>query len=199
MKSNLSRREVFYFPQPVAANDAFFFETLWYDDAIEYRINNRITAPELRVIGSEGENLGIMPRDNALALSREKGLDLIEIVPGSNPPVARIMDFDKLRYQKSKEEKKLRQAQKNKDMKQVRITPRAAGNDLQVKAKRVDGFLKDGHKVEINLFLRGREKYNKEWALKKLEEFLLLIQEPHQRTSEPKQGGRGYVVQVIKK
>lgn len=146
-----------------------------------------------------GENVGIMSRDKALALAREKGLDLIEIVRMATPPVVRIMNFDKFRYQRDKEEKKQRQAQKNKDIKHVRITPRAAKNDLQTKARRASEFLKDGYKVEINLFLRGREKYNKEWALKKLEEFLLIIEEPYQRGMEPKQGGRGYVIQITKK
>ena len=84
-------------------------------------------------------------------------------------------------------------------MKRVRITPRAAINDLQIKSRRIDGFLKDGHNVEVGIFLKGREKYNKPWALKKLEDFLTLITETYQKTSEPKQGGRGYIVQISKK
>jgi len=176
-----------------------FWKYLWYDDSIENRINNQITAPEVRVIGEDSESIGIMTRAEALALAKEKGLDLIEIAPMGKPPVVRIMSFDKFRYHREKEEKKQRQAQKNKEMKQVRITPRAALNDFQIKARKVDEFLKEGHRVEINIFLRGREKYNKEWALKKLAEFLTLIQEPHQKMGEPKQGGRGYVIQVMKK
>ncbi len=174
-------------------------ESLWYDVRIDYRINNRITASEVRVVDENAENLGIMSRDEALKLAETKGLDLIEIAPMAKPPVVRVMDFDKFRYQKDKEEKKMRQAQKNKEMKQIRITPRAALNDFQVKAKKTDEFLREGHKVEINLFLRGREKYNKEWALKKFDEFLALIEEPHQRMAPPKPGGRGFVVQIGKK
>jgi translation initiation factor IF-3 len=140
-----------------------------------------------------------MKRDDALALAYGKNLDLIEIAQTANPPVARMMDFDKFRYQKEKELKKQKQSQKNKELKQIRITPRAAMNDLQVKATKTDGFLKEGHKVEINLFLKGREKANKEWALQKLKEFLLLIKEPHQQTMDPKQGGKGFNVQIVKK
>lgn len=140
-----------------------------------------------------------MKRDDALRLAYGKNLDLIEIAPTANPPVARIMDFDKFRYQKEKENKKQRQSQKNKELKQIRITPRAALNDLRVKAAKTDEFLKEGHKVEINLFLKGREKGNKEWALKRLEEFMMLIKEPHLRTMEPKQGGKGFNMQIVKK
>jgi len=140
-----------------------------------------------------------MKRDDALALAYGKNLDLIEIAPTAKPPVARIMDFDKFRYQKEKELKKQKQSQKNSELKQIRITPRAALNDLQIKAAKTDEFLKGGHKVEINLFLKGREKANKEWALKKLHEFLTLIKEPHQNTTEPKQGGRGFNMQITRK
>ncbi len=172
---------------------------MWYNSLIENRINNQIIAPELRVIDEKGENLGIVKREQALFLAREKSLDLIEVSSSANPPVARIMSFDKFRYQKEKEEKKQRQAQKNKELKQVRITPRAALNDLRIKALKAEEFLKEGHKVEINLFLRGREKGNKEWALQKLNEFLSLIKEPYQKTMDPKQGGRGFNVQITKK
>ena len=126
-------------------------------------------------------------------------MDLIEIAPTANPPVARIISFDKFRYQKEKEQKKQSQAQKTKELKQVRITPRAAKNDLQIKARLAEEFLEKGHKVAINLFLRGREKGNKVWNLGKLTEFLALIKVPHQVTAEPKVGGRGMIVQIIKK
>ena len=140
-----------------------------------------------------------MSRDQALQEARNQNLDLIEIASQANPPVAKIIGFDKFRYQQEKEEKKKRLTQKAKDLKQVRITPRAGKNDLLVKIKKVEEFLSEGHKVEINLFLRGREKGNKDWGLKKLEEFLGLITIPHQITLAPKQGGRGYVTQIAKK
>ncbi len=140
-----------------------------------------------------------MKREEALIKAREAGLDLIEIAPGAKPPVAKIMSFDKWRYKQEKEEKKSRLAQKQKELKQVRISPRIAQNDLIIKARLAEKFLSEGHKVEINLQLRGREKANKDWALMKMKEFASMINVPYQTTMEPRQGGRGYVMQITKK
>jgi translation initiation factor IF-3 len=140
-----------------------------------------------------------MSRAQAFALTQEKGLDIIEIAPLANPPVARIMDYDKFRYQREKEEKEQRRAQKQKELKQVRITARAAQNDLQIRVKAAEKFLNDGHKVEINLALRGREKGKKDWALQKMQEFLSMITVPYVTTMAPRPGGRGFVAQIAKK
>lgn len=166
---------------------------------IHYRINNQIQAPEIRVIGENGENLGILPLKDALIKAQEIGLDLIEIAAAANPPVGRIMSFDKFRYQKEKEEKKQRFVQKGKEMKYVRITARAAENDLQTKMKKLCEFIEGGHKVEIMLALKGREKANKDWAFKKFKDFLAAIPIPHSITVPPKPGGRGFIAQVGKK
>jgi len=151
------------------------------------------------VIDERSENLGVLSLADALALAKQKGLDLIEIAPAAHPPVARIVSYDKFRYQKEKERRKQMQGQKANEMKQVRITPRAAANDLMVKAKKANKFLEEGHKVEVGIFLRGREKANKAWALAKLEEFLKLITVPYQRLLEPRAGGRGFVIQIAPK
>lgn len=141
-----------------------------------------------------------MPKEAALNLAKEKNLDLIEIVPTAKPPVAQIISFDKFRYQKEKEWKKQRLAQKKiAELKQVRISPRAARNDLEIKAALVEKFMQAGHKVEVNLFLKGREKYNRDWGLLKLRDFLKIIKIPHEITLEPRFVGKGFVVQVIKK
>jgi len=140
-----------------------------------------------------------LKREEALRLAQEKGLDLIEIAPNANPPVARIISFDKFRYQKEKEEKKQRQAQKIKELKHIRISPRAALNDLQIKADQAQKFLTAGHQVEILLFIHGREKSNKDWNLKKLNEFLGLIKIPHLINLGPKFVGKGFIVQIVKK
>lgn len=140
-----------------------------------------------------------MPREAALDLAREKGLDLIEIGAAAKPPVAQIIGFDKFRYQKEKEFRKQRFDQKKTGgMKQVRISSRAAQNDLALKAELAEKFLQDGYKVEINLFLRGREKYNRDWARAKLNDFLKNIKVPHKITLEPRFTGRGFVAQLIK-
>jgi len=156
-------------------------------------------APELRVIDENGENLDVLSKEKALAIAKEKNLDLIEIAPQAKPPVARIISYDKFRYQKKKEEKKQGQTQKAKGLKQVRISPRTALNDLQIKLTKVKEFLEEGHKVEISIYLRGREKGNRAWGLQKLKNFMLMIATPHIVTMEPRSGGRGFITQIAKK
>lgn len=151
------------------------------------------------MVDAAGENLGVLSLEEGLRLAREKEVDLIEVVPAAKPPVCRLMSFDNFRYQKEKEEKKREKAERAKEMKQIRITPRAARNDLEIKLRRLEKFLEEGHKVEINLLARGREKGNREWNLGKINEFLKLIKIPHQVTMPPRPGGRGLVAQVAKK
>ena len=140
-----------------------------------------------------------MPASEALKLAQEKQLDLIEVAPNAKPPVVRIMKFDKFRYEKEKEIKKQRLSQKSQELKHVRISPRAASHDLNTKVNQLEKFLNEGHKVEVDLFLRGREKGHKDWGLKKLNEFLSTIKTPYQVTLPPKSAGRGYITQIIKK
>jgi len=166
--------------------------------SIQTRINNQITAPELRLIDESGANLGIVKREEALRMAEDKRLDLIEISAAAKPPVAKIMSFDKFRYQKEKEMKKQRVAQKAMGMKQVRISARAAQNDLLVKAKKANEFMERGGKVEIMMILRGREKGNRAWAENKLKEFLKMLDPEHKVTAPPRYTGRGFVVQINK-
>ena len=139
-----------------------------------------------------------MPTSKALKLAAEQELDLIIIAQSANPPVAKIANFDKFRYEKAKELKKQQQAQP-KDMKQIQIGLKSAMNDLLIRSKKIDEFLKEGYKVEIRMKLRGREKANKEWAKGKLEEFLDLITEEFKMASEIKPKGPGFGVQIIPK
>ncbi len=140
-----------------------------------------------------------MKTSEALKLSLEKGLDLIEINGNANPPIARIMSFDKYRYQKEKEEKKERLSQKTAEQKKIQISARAQKNDLLVKIAQLEKFLTEGHPIEICLRLRGREKYNKDWARQKLSEFLKMISVEYKTLNEPKFGGYGLNVQISKK
>ncbi len=168
-----------------------------FNKPIKPRINNEITAPELRVIGASGENLGVMPREKALELVKHgEGIDLIEISPSAKPPVARLMSFDKYRYMQEKAEKKARLAQKTAELKQIQISVRAAKNDLLIKAKQMDKFLEEGHNVDVMMRLRGAEKYNKPRAFQKLDEFMQMITIEHKRLGEPKFGGRGMMMPV---
>ncbi len=147
-----------------------------------------------------GENLGVLSREKAIALARPaEGVDLIEISPNANPPVARLMSYDKFRYEEAKRQKKERIAQKSAGMKRVQISARAAQNDLMIKMKQLEKFLAEGHQVEIHLRLRGREKGNKDWANKKLDEFLKMIPVEYKRLSPPRFGGYGLSMQIAKK
>ncbi|MDO8429968.1 MAG: translation initiation factor IF-3 [bacterium] len=163
------------------------------------KTNEKITALELRVIDEAGANIGVLQTADALQMARDKGMDLIEISPNAKPPVAKIMSFDKYRYQEEKKLKKQRAGQKTQELKGVRISGRAAEHDLQVKAKKVNEFLNEGHIVEIQLTMRGREKANREWARQKLLDFLKMISPEHKVLLEPKYGMRGFNMQVIKK
>lgn len=163
-----------------------------------YKTNGQITAPELRVIDENGENLGVLKREDALRMAQERGLDLIEIAPKIKPPVAKITNYDKFRYKQEKEEKKQRLATKAAEMKQVRISAKAAKNDLMVKADKVNKFLEKGSQVEIFMVLRGREKANRDWARTKLDEFTAMLRPDHKVVTQPKYIGRGFVMQVSK-
>lgn len=132
-------------------------------------------------------------------MAQEADLDLIEISPNAKPPVARIMSYDKFRYLEEKAEKKEKQAQKSAGVKTVQISARAAEHDLAISAKKLEEFLAEGHQVEVQMRLRGREKGNKAWAESRLRHFLGLIQSEYRLMSQPKFGGRGMMAQVIRK
>ncbi|MDP3901482.1 MAG: translation initiation factor IF-3 [bacterium] len=161
------------------------------------KINNQISAPELRVLDESGENLGVMTKEAALALAKEKGLDLVGVSPLAKPPVAKIISFDKFRYQQEKKDKQQKSQQKKTDLKQIQISIREASHDMERKSERIKEFFDDGHRVEIFLVLRGREKYNRDWAKRKMEEFLKMLPE-HKMTTEPKFGMRGLIAQISK-
>lgn len=176
------------------------FRPVWRP-VIRNKINEQIAAPELRVIDDEGKNLGVIKTIEALQIAKDRGFDLIMVTEAANPPVARIMSFDKFRYEEEKKEKKQRliQKQKTKDLKTVQISPREAVHDLAMKRQRAEKFLNEGHEVKFVLSLRGREKGKKGWAAERFAEFLKTVTVPHQITLPIREGGRGFIAQIIKK
>ncbi len=165
-----------------------------------HKINHQITAPELRVIDDQDVNVGVLALRDALKLAQEKGLDLVEINATTVPPIAKLIAYDKFRYQTEKQEKKRRAAQRAiGGSKQIQISVREAKNDLEMKAARINGFLIENHPVEILLQVRGREKANMSFARGKLQEFLKLITTPHRVNSPIGPGGRGGLMVVIAK
>lgn len=151
------------------------------------------------VIDEEGKSLGKMSTTDALKLTLEKKLDLIEIAPNAKPPVARIMSYDKFRYQQEKKLKKQKAQQKSQELKQVQISPKEALHDLEMKAGRVNKFMEEGDQVEIVMVLRGREKGNRDFAREKLRNFIKMINPEHKIIAEAKDGGRGINMMVTKK
>ncbi|MCX6813923.1 MAG: translation initiation factor IF-3 [Candidatus Azambacteria bacterium] len=165
------------------------------------RVNNQIIALELRVADETGQQIGIMSREEALKLAQEKGLDLIEVAPMAKPPVARIMDYGKYIYREEKEGRKQKAKQKKDTVKIIRISLNAGLNDLKIKAEKADRFLKEGLKVQVELILKGRAKYQKTFAdlgKQKVEDFLKLITAPTKTISELKRQPRGFNVTIVK-
>ncbi len=140
------------------------------------RINREIRAPKLRVIGAEGENLGVLDTDEALKAAQNLGLDLIEISPNAAPPVAKIMDYGKFQYEQKKRESAARAKVKVSETKEVQIKVGTGENDMRLKAKKAAEWLAEGHRVRMELFLKGRYKGMEEAFLKtRLEKFMLMI------------------------
>lgn len=142
--------------------------------------------------------MGVVETPKALQMAREKGLDLIEIAPNVRPPVCRIMDFGKYQYQKSRQERAQRSKQKRIEVKGVRISLRTGQHDLEIKAKQAGKFLDQGHKVRIEMILRGREKGLFDMAKEKLNKFIELIPLETKIEQELKKQPRGLSIVVGK-
>ncbi len=134
-------------------------------------MNERIRAREIRVIGDDGEQFGILTVNEALALAAEKSLDLVEISPNATPPVCKIMDYGKFKYEKTKKEKENKKKQKNVVIKEIRIKPHIDEHDKETKISQIKKFIEKEYKVKISLRLSGREKLHAESAVKILDEF----------------------------
>ncbi|MEK7603998.1 MAG: translation initiation factor IF-3 [Patescibacteria group bacterium] len=136
----------------------------------QLNINNRIRAREVQVIDEKGNQLGTLSIQEALQLAREKNLDLVEVSPQVQPPIAKIMDYGKYMYRKEKQEKKIKP--KAQERKTVRVGFKTGAHDMDFKAKQISDFLNDGHIVKVELTLRGREKALAHMGKQKLEQFL---------------------------
>jgi translation initiation factor IF-3 len=123
----------------------------------ELRINKRIRARELRVIGAEGEQLGILRIDQALKLAEEKDLDLVEVAPGTVPPVCRIMNYGKFKYSQRKKEKEARKRQKSAGLKEIKLRPTIGEHDYQVKLRSAQKFLEHRNRLKVTMIFRGRQ------------------------------------------
>jgi translation initiation factor IF-3 len=165
------------------------------------RANFNIRVPQVLVIDEKGKKLGVLNTSEALKMTQEKGLDLVEIVPNppdGGPPIVKIMDLGKWLYEREKSEKKKTKGSRT-EVKIIRIGLTTGVHDLEIKAKKVEEFLKENHKVQIELQLRGRQMAMKDWGRDKIRKFLEVIKEPFEKESEIKSQGRSLGIIIKKK
>jgi translation initiation factor IF-3 len=163
------------------------------------RINEAIRASELRVIGSDGEQLGIMSRQDALKTAEEAGVDLVEISPAAAPPVAKVVDWGKYQYQKMKEQQKNRKNAKVSELKQMRFGLKIGSGDLEIKLRKIRTFLAAGHKVRIQIFYRGREMAHKELGYEMIDKIVALLEDDAILEQKPQMAGRNLSIVVRSK
>lgn len=163
------------------------------------RINKEIRAQELRVIDDQEGNLGVLSLSEALALAEEREADLIEISPDAIPPVAKIMDFGKYQYIQDRKAREIRSKAHTTEIKSLQVKIGTGEHDLEMKAKKASEFLKDGHRVKINLFLPGRSKYlDPKFLHERLDRMLRFISEDF-KISEPAQKSPKGITVVIER
>lgn len=156
------------------------------------RINNQIKARELRVIDEEKGNLGVISLEEALKLAKERNLDLIEISPDAVPPIAKITDYGKFQYITQKKEREAKVKAHVTETKTIQIKIGTSDHDLELKAKRISSWLKEGHRVKLDLFLSGRSKYMEiKFLEERLQRVLVLVSEDYKIAEAPKKGPKG--------
>jgi len=160
------------------------------------RVNDRIRGGDVRLIGAEGENLGVVSPDRALALAQEAGLDLVEISPNATPPVCKIMDFGKFKYETQKREAEARKKQKIIEIKEVKFRPNTDTHDYEVKMKNVFKFLENGDKVKVTLRFRGREMAHQDLGRQLLERVAEDTKEIGKVENMPKMEGRQMIMMI---
>ncbi|MEX1019807.1 MAG: translation initiation factor IF-3 [Litorilinea sp.] len=133
------------------------------------RVNRDIRAREVRLIGADGEQMGIVPTREALSIAEEQEMDLVEVAPNADPPVCRLMDYGKYLYEKQKRERESRRSQKQIEVKEVRLRPKTDEHDIQVVMTKIRKFAKEGAKIRVRIRFRGREIYHPEVAQQLME------------------------------
>ncbi|MGE4357621.1 MAG: translation initiation factor IF-3 [Candidatus Omnitrophota bacterium] len=161
------------------------------------RVNEQIKARQVRLIGENGEQLGIVSSEEALRKAEERDLDLVEVAPDANPPVCRIMDYGKYRYEQEKREKQARRKMQMHHLKEIRLKPNIEEHDYQVKLRSLQKFLQHGDKVKITLLYRRRESAHPEIGEKLMERFLNDALQWGEIEKPPKNEGRNIVAVVV--
>ncbi|MEY2986395.1 MAG: translation initiation factor [Candidatus Parcubacteria bacterium] len=163
------------------------------------RINNNITSPEVRLVDTTGKMIGVVSLQEALKQAKEADLDLVEIAPDSKPPVCKIMNYGKFLYTQSKQQRLHKAKQKKIELKALRIGFKIEPHDLEVKLKQTYKFLDQGHKVKLDMYLRGREKAFADQAAVKMKNILNNLPENIRLEQELKKSPQGFSVILAKK
>ncbi|MGQ9610654.1 MAG: translation initiation factor IF-3 [bacterium] len=158
------------------------------------RVNNQIRASQVLLIDDDGNKLGIMPIDEALSHAEEKELDLVEVAPSANPPVCKVMNYGKYRYEQSKREKNAKKRQKAIKIKEIRIRPKIAEHDFQFTKKHIEKFMQEGSKVKVVVAFWGREISHVDIGQEKLERLISELSEICEVEQQPKMEGRNLVM-----
>ncbi len=154
------------------------------------RINDKIRVPQVRLVGPDGGQLGVVSIQNALDIASQHELDLVEVAPAANPPVCRIIDFTKFKYDQEKKEREAKKHQRQSRLKEIRLKPNIDDHDYQVKVKHAIDFLKKKDKVKVSLFFRGRQMEHLDLGRKILDKFIIDVQNDGQVEKEPVLEGR---------
>ena len=160
------------------------------------RLNQSIKTPEVRLIGVEGENLGIVKIEDALVIAKEADLDLVEVTPNVKPPVCKVMNYGKFRFENNKKAQQAKKKQKQQQVKEIKLRPGTEENDYQTKLKNIKRFLNDGDKAKITIRFRGRELAHKEIGMKQVERIEKDLEEIAEVEQRAKFEGR-QIVMVI--
>lgn len=163
---------------------------------LNWKINEEIRANKIRLIGSDDKQVGVVSRTDALKKAKEEGLDLVEIVPKANPPVVKLIDFDKFRYREEKKLKEQKKKQGKTELKEIRFSPFIAEGDFNTRLKRIEEFLSEGNKVRIAVVFKGREMGSKKFGYQVLEKVTNKFADKIAIDMEPKFLGR-HLVMII--
>lgn len=164
---------------------------------LKERINKQIKAPELRIIDAEGENIGVMSLAEALEMAEKQGVDLVEINPQAQPPIAKIVEYGKFLYEQKKKLQKAKSGAKATETKSIQVKVGTGDHDLELKAKTASKWLQEGHRIKVELFLRGRSKGMDEAFLKERLDRLLHFVTEHYKIAEPhKRSPKGLAVVI---
>ncbi|MCR5202845.1 MAG: translation initiation factor IF-3 [Lachnospiraceae bacterium] len=166
---------------------------------INLSVNEQIRDKEVRLIGEKGNQLGVMSAKDAMKLAREQDLDLVKVAPNAKPPVCKIVDYGKYRYEQSRKEKEARKKQKTTEVKEIRFSPNIDVNDLNTKANQARKFITKGDKVKVSLRFRGRELAHINYSKQILDNFFEKLQDIAVMDKAPKMEGRSMVMVLSEK